>query len=312
MAIRPDWLEEDGTPVRLSRQVKKYRFQGFCALLAALSLIVPMLPGPAAADGRLEAQYTMSLAGLPIGRGSWVIDISDSQYSATAKGGTIGLLRAFTGGEGITNLQGTLQGGKPLASIYAAIIKSSKKTDEIVLTVNKGDVKDLKLNPPRDTDAERVPVTEDHQHGILDPMTATLVRMPGTGNLMAPEACQRTLAVFDGRLRYDLQLAYKRMDKVKAEKGYEGPVVVCAVYFTPVAGHIPSRAAIKYMAKLRDIEVWLAPIAGTRVLVPFRTSGPTPVGTAVLEATQFVSVAREAAKAPDKPAKAASTEPKPQ
>ena len=130
---------------------------------------------------------------------------------------------------------------------------------------------------------------------------------------MAPEACQRTLAVFDGRLRYDLQLAFKRMDKVKAEKGYEGPVVVCAVYFTPVAGYIPSRAAIKYMAKLRDIEVWLAPIAGTRVLVPFRRTGPTPVGTAVLEATQFVSVAvpaKEAAKTP--PAKAALTEPKSQ
>jgi hypothetical protein len=91
------------------------------------------------------------------------------------------------------------------------------------------------------------------------------------------------------------------MDKVKADKGYEGPVVVCAVYFTPVAGHIPSRAAIKYMAKLRDIEVWLAPIAGTRILVPFRAAGPTPVGAAVLEATQFVSLpSKEAAKTPDK------------
>ena len=40
---------------------------------------------------------------------------------------------------------------------------------------------------------------------------------------------------------------------------------------------------------MRDIEVWLAPIAGTRVLVPFRAQGPTPIGPAVLEATQFVS-----------------------
>ena len=41
-------------------------------------------------------------------------------------------------------------------------------------------------------------------------------------------------------MRYDLQLAFKRMDKVKAEKGYQGPVVVCAVYFTPIAGYIPT------------------------------------------------------------------------
>jgi hypothetical protein len=268
------------------------------------------LAGPAAAQGRLEAQYTMTLAGLPIGKGTWVIDISDSQYSTTASGGTIGLLRAFTGGEGKTASQGTLQAGRPLLSTYTATIKSSKKTDEIRFIVSKGTVKDLKLDPPRDTDAERVPVTENDQHGVLDPMTAPIIPAPATGNLLAPEACQRTLRVFDGRLRYDLQFAFKRMDKVKADKGYEGPVLVCAVYFTPVAGHIPSRAAIKYMAKLRDIEVWLAPIAGTRMLVPFRAAGPTPVGQAVLEATQFVSVAKEAAKMP--PPKAASTEPKSQ
>ena len=114
---------------------------------------------------------------------------------------------------------------------------------------------------------------------MLDPMTASLLRAPGNGDPLSPEACQRTLSIFDGRLRYDLQLAFKRMDKVKADKGYAGPVVVCAVYFSPIAGYIPSRAAIRYIAKLRDMEIWLAPIAGTRVLVPFRAQGPTPIGT---------------------------------
>ena len=284
--------------VRLSRQVKR------CIPSALALLAAALLPaaGPAVAQGRLEAQYTMTLAGLPIGRGTWVIDLSDRQYSSAATGGTTGLLRAFSGGEGGTTVQGSLQAGKPVQSAYAATIKSSRKTDEIRLTASNGKVSDLKLDPPRDIDAERVPITEDDQRNVLDPMTATLLRVPGSGNPLAPEACQRTLAIFDGRLRYDLQLAFKRMDQVKADKGYQGPVVVCAVYFSPVAGHIPSRAAVKYMSKLRDIEVWLAPIAGTRVLVPFRVASPTPVGSAVLEATQFVSVAvpsKEAGKAVD-------------
>jgi len=120
-------------------------------------------------------------------------------------------------------------------------------------------------------------------------MTASLMRTPGNGDLLSPETCHRTMAIFDGRLRYDLEFAFKRMDRVKADKGYAGPVVVCAVYFTPVAGFVPSRIAIRYIAKLRDIEVWLAPIAGTRVLVPFRAQGPTPIGRFTLEATQFES-----------------------
>jgi hypothetical protein len=261
------------------------------AALASLALAGATAPDSAHAQGRLEAEYTMRLAGIPIGKGRWVIDISDTRYSAAANGETTGLMRIFTGGEGSSAARGTLQAGKPVLSIYAASITSRKKTDETRLTVANGKITDFKLEPPQGPDKERVPLTEETQRGILDPMTATLLRAPGAGNPLSPEACHRRLAVFDGKLRYDLQLAFKRMDQVKADKGYAGPVLVCAVYFVPVAGYVPSRAAIKYLSRMRDLEVWLAPIAGTRVLVPFRAEGPTPIGIAVLEADQFVSVA---------------------
>jgi hypothetical protein len=270
--------------VRALRQVHR------CALLTA-AVLAMAAPGSAQAQGRLEARYSMTLAGLPIGSGSWVIDINESQYTAAANGTTTGLMRAFTGGKGNTAVRGTLQGGRVMSSIYAATIATRKRSDESRLTLANGNVKEFRLDPPQEKEDGRVPVTEADRQGVLDPMTASMLRVPGAGSPLSPDACQRTLAVFDGRLRYDLQLAFKRMDKVKAEKGYAGPVLVCAVYFSPVSGFIPKRAAIKYLSRQRDIEVWLAPIAGTRVLVPFRAQGPTPIGEAVLEATQFVSVA---------------------
>jgi hypothetical protein len=48
------------------------------------------------------------------------------------------------------------------------------------------------------------------------------------------------------------------------------------------------------------MEIWLAPIAGTRVLVPYRLTIPTPLGTGKLEATHFITTAmppKTAAKA---------------
>jgi hypothetical protein len=66
------------------------------------------------------------------------------------------------------------------------------------------------------------------------------------------------------------------------------------VYFEPISGYVPERAVIKYLVALRDAEVWLAPIAGTRVVVPFRFSMPTPLGLGVLQATQFVAAAQPA------------------
>lgn len=261
----------------------------FCLVLTLAAALIAAAPEAVHAQGKLDARYAVTLAGITIGKGSWVIDITDTHYMATASGVTTGLVRAFTGGHGTSAARGTLHAGEPQSSVYSSSIVTSRKSDEVWLTVDNGDVTDSRLDPPLESEPDRVPITGAHQHGILDPMTASLLRTPGNGDPLSAEACQRSVAVFDGRLRYDLQLAFKRMDRVKAEKGYAGPVVVCAVHFSPIAGFIPSRTAIRYLTRLRDIEVWLAPIAGTRVLVPYRAQGPSPVGRVVLEATQFVS-----------------------
>jgi hypothetical protein len=92
-------------------------------------------------------------------------------------------------------------------------------------------------------------------------------------------------------MRFDLQLSFKRIEKVQALKGYQGPVAVCGVQFMPLAGHVPERPAIKYLMAQRDMEMWLAPIAGTRLVVPYRLALQTPLGQGVLEATQFITVA---------------------
>jgi len=266
----------------LSRAIRMTTWAaGALALLAAV---------PASAQGKLEARYEVTLAGLPIGTGSWMVDVSDTHYLAAASGKTTGLLRVFTGGQGTSAARGTLtSAGAPLNAIYAATITTRDKSDEVRLTINRGDVKDTRLDPPRDKDPERIPIEPAHERGILDPMTASLLRAPEAGDPMQPATCAHTLAIFDGRLRYDLKLAYKRVEQVKTAKGYAGPALVCSVNFTPIAGYIPSRYAIKYIARLKDMEVWFAPIAGTRVLVPIHAQGPTPIGQVVLQATQFVS-----------------------
>jgi len=260
-------------------------------LAAAAVCAAICAPAPASAQGKLDAQYVVTLAGIPIGKGSWSIEVADAHYSASATGATTGLMRVLTEGEGSTTAQATLGGGKVLSATYVSTIKSRKQKDEVHVTLEKGDVKDTRSDPPADHERERIPVTESDLHNVLDPMTASILTAPGTGNPVSAEVCERTMAVFDGRLRYDLKLAFKRMETVKAEKGYSGPAVVCAVYFTPISGYIPSRATIRYLAKQRDMEIWLAPIEGTRMLAPFRAQGPTPIGEAVMTASQFLSVA---------------------
>ena len=255
---------------------------GACLLLAAPS---------AFAQGKLDARYEATLAGIPVGKGAWTIDISDDTFSAAASGGTSGLLKAFAGGSGTGGAQGRVVNGALVATSYSATTTTSKKSEAIRMVLSGGNVKEYTIEPEPPVEPERLPVTDAQRRGVYDPMTGSMLRVPGSGDPLSPDACRSGAAIFDGRMRYDLKLDFKRMETVKAEKGYHGPVVVCAIYFTPVAGYIPDRPVIKYLAAQRNIEIAFALIAGTRILVPFRMVIPTPLGTAMLEATQFITQA---------------------
>src|ERR1700686_2586730 len=115
---------------------------GLCAgawLLAA---------SPAAfAQGRLDAQYEATLAGIPVGKGAWTIDISDDQFSAAASGGTAGLLKAFSGGTGTGAAQGRIVNGALVSSSYSASTTTSKRTEVIRMILSGGNVREYTIEP---------------------------------------------------------------------------------------------------------------------------------------------------------------------
>jgi hypothetical protein len=246
----------------------------------------------AQAQGRLDARYHVTLGGLSFGKGAWQLNVTDDQFTSAVSGTTSGLLRLLSTGRGASASRGSVSRGVLHASSYSSSISTSSKYDEVRMSLNSGTVKEFLAEPPNIPDPRRVPVQDAHRRGVIDPMTAAIIRVPGNGDTFVPQACNRKLAIFDGRMRYDLQLTFKRLDRVQSEKGYRGTAVVCAVGFAPIAGHVPDRPVIKYLVKLRETELWLAPIAGTRLMVPYRVMLPTPMGQGVLEATQFITVAQ--------------------
>ncbi|HEX3859538.1 MAG TPA: DUF3108 domain-containing protein, partial [Pseudolabrys sp.] len=142
-------------------------------LLAGVLAAGVAAPGVALAQGKLEANYVVTLAGITLGKGNWTIDISDSHYTAAASGMTTGLVHMITGGKGTSAARGTLVAGKPATSIYAATVTAGKHTDNVRLSVNAGLAKDVALDPPIDGNPERVPLTDEHRRGIMDPMTGS-------------------------------------------------------------------------------------------------------------------------------------------
>ena len=242
---------------------------------------------PVHSAAKLDAAYEATLLGFPIGDVTWTIDFNDNRYSAAAHGATAGLLLIFSRGNGTAEAQGSVTGKEPLASNFLLSITHGSASQQVKILFNRGKASES-LAPPPKPNPQLVPLNEGYRTGVLDPMSALLINVPGSGETATAAACGRTIAVFDGRMRFNLKLAFKRIEQVQVPDGYEGPAVVCAVSFTPLAGYDPNRYAIKYLQAERDMEIWLAPLNGTRLLVPYRLSVPTPIGVGILQATRFV------------------------
>jgi Protein of unknown function (DUF3108) len=240
------------------------------------------------AEGKLDAYYTATLLGLPIGYISWAIDLKENRFSSVATGSIAGFLRLLFDAQGMVSAEGHLRKGKPKPSKFDLKLLAGKWSDEVGIVFNGNRAKETVLAVPQSPNADYVPIKDADRVGASDPMTALLVYVPGTGDTTVPQACERTVAIFDGHTRYNLRLAFSRFGTARANEGYQGQVVVCSAKFLPVAGYDPKHFLVTYLAAQHETEIWLAPLSGTRLLVPYRTSISTPMGTGILEATRFV------------------------
>jgi Protein of unknown function (DUF3108) len=243
----------------------------------------------AQAQGNLDASYTISFARIPVGEITATVVFGDSEYAISARARAGGVMKVLSvDGEGSFTTRGTIRDGHPVPTHFTSKIVSNTETSDVTMVLDEGSVRELAATPPPSQD--RVPVTAANRRSIVDPLTAVLFSTAAAGETLSQEVCRRTLPIFDGHQRYDLKLAFKRMDKVTAEKGYAGPVVVCSVSYEPIAGHRASIPLVKYLSEGREMEIALAPIAGTRLLAPFRLSVVSMLANLTIEANRFETI----------------------
>jgi hypothetical protein len=245
------------------------------------------------AQAKLDAHYTATLLGLPIGHISWTIDLNNSRFSSVATGSIAGFLRLFSDAQGSVVAEGRLSHGKPVASNFQLKLLAGRWSDEIGIVFSGNRAKETVLPTSANPSADYVPIKDADRVGASDPMTALLVYVGGNGATTVPQACERTVAIFDGHTRYDLRLAFERFGMAHPNEGYQGEVVVCSAKFLPVAGYDPKHFLVTYLAAQHETEIWLAPLSGTRLLVPYRASISTPMGVGILEATKFAFIPSE-------------------
>ena len=257
-----------------------------------MGLLWLCLPEPASAQGKLEAQYEASLAGIPVGRGAWTSRSATIPMSAAAQGGTTGLLKTISNGSGTGAAQGRVVNGALVPQAYQASTTTSKKSETIHITLANGNVKDFGIEPEPPVDPDRIPVTDAHKKGVLDPMTSTLVRVPGTGEVVTPEACRARCRRVRRPPALRAEARFQAHGNGEGGEGLSRPGRGLRALFHADRGlhPRPSRDQISRRPRATSRSPWRRS-REPAILVPFRTVIPTPLGTAVLEATHFVTQA---------------------
>ena len=259
------------------------------ALSAATVILATGVAEAQSAHTRLDAVYSVHLTGIPIGQGAVILDLNDAGFAAAGTAKFTGLVRMISKGEGSSTVRGSFQANRVISSMFSTQSNSGDRNEKVEINVVNGFAKEFSvLPPPKDLDRNRVPITNADRTNVVDPLSAGLMLVSAPGDVLNPESCNRTLPIFDARFRYDVVLSYLRTEKAAAKTdGYQGPVLVCQARYVPIAGHRTDRPQVQQLASNRDLFVWLAPVAGTRVLVPIKVSIATGVGTMVVEATRF-------------------------
>lgn len=255
------------------------------ALIAAAGLCAAVAPAPAQQGATLKARYGVTLMGLPLGVATLNGEFG-AQYKVEAGAKLSGVASMVSNSRGGATASGVIVEGRVLPSGYATTASNSDMTRTVRMAEANGAATAVEIKPPFEEKPGRVPLTDAHRRGVVDPLSALV--MPGP---LAPETCNRRLPVFDGYTRFDVTLSYKGAKQVKTQ-GYSGPVMICAARYVPIAGHRPDRSATKYMAANRNMEVWLAPVGASGVVAPMRISVKTQIGVVMIDANSFETTPR--------------------
>jgi hypothetical protein len=261
------------------------------ALLVAL-LLLSLAPGRSAAEARPEpsqivASYDAGLAGLSLGEFKVTATFEGSAYEMAADGQFSLLAGLLYKASGKTTSNGTLTEASPRPARYTLSFEDSKKSQQLRMDFAKGAVADVRIVPSKKPNPRNVPISAEQLKDVLDPLTAAFLSVRSDAPAGDLEVCRQTIRVFDGRQRFDLTLTPKRTETLGrgALKGLSGLVAVCRVRYQPIGGHRPDHPGVQFMTKTDETEVWLVPMPGMGLYMPYKILVPTGWGSGTVTLT---------------------------
>jgi hypothetical protein len=239
------------------------------------------VPGqPNAVASQVVAVYKVELAGFNLGDFRVTARFNGDDYDVRGEGRFSILQGLIYEWRGTSVGKGKLTSAGPEPAMYALSYRGGNEGEQLRMTFANGGVTDVAIVPKKKFNSRTIPVTKEQLEKVFDPLSGAFLYAHSDNPNGDLKVCEQTVPVFDGVQRFDLVLTPKKAVNVKRDaiSTYAGPAVICHVRFIPIGGYQPDNPGIQLMSQTDEIEVWLVPVRGTAMYVPYRIVLPTPVG----------------------------------
>lgn len=253
-----------------------------------LALVVTVTPPKKAEDGKpvtgaqvFRGDYSVSFLGLAVAKTSFQTTIKDGHFSISGSASSTGLAEIFDPTSGSIRANGRFSGGATRPDAYQVDYVMGKKAKSTRISFAGGNVAKTVNQPPLRKKPNWVPVTKANLNAVMDPISASLIRAESLG-----EVCGRTVKVYDGEMRADLQLGPGSTQPINMA-GYKGEAITCTAKFVPVAGYRAGHRSIEYLKNRARITIMFAPLGQTGIYAPIRATVSTQIGPITVQARRF-------------------------
>ncbi|WP_408022046.1 DUF3108 domain-containing protein [Sinorhizobium kostiense] len=233
-----------------------------------------------AAEVQHQTDYSIALAGLPVARASFYTELNKNRYTISGRLQSAGLADIIKRTSGQTRVSGVVADDHLRATEYSMSYRSGSKSRAISVIFRNGNVVRASMEPKRTPLPKNwVPVTRRDMRNVLDPLSGLII--PAKSRV-----CPKTLPIFDGESRLDINLSPKGTRNFRTN-GFAGEAIVCGVRFVPKAGYRKGRKDVEYLRRLNSMEIWFAKSEAVNVYAPVYVRIPTKLGPVTVSATRF-------------------------
>lgn len=173
--------------------------------LLALALAGPTAAAPA---GDFELDMQLRFLGLTVGEVVFTADVEPERAVARMDVETAGMVKRLTGFRSAVRSDARLDGtGDAWPVAFDSYYETKRETRNVTLRFD-GERRVVELATLKRGEPTAVDVPSELQHGTMDPLAALFTIRNWLAEVRAAGSGARTLELFDGRRRYDLDVTY--------------------------------------------------------------------------------------------------------